>query len=85
MVQSPLATMNQEVANSLVGFGTPSSVSYITSQNSQDSEVTVILNCRGQKLVDGFELSESESTKTYQEKEVQTKTGILPERKSLNS
>ncbi len=54
MVQSPLATMNQEVANSLVGFGTRSFVSYITSQNSQDSEVTVILSSRGQKLVDGL-------------------------------
>ena len=50
-------------------------MSSITSQNNQDSEVTVTLSSPSQKLVDDFELSESEPT--YQEKEVQTETGIF--------
>jgi hypothetical protein len=66
-----------EVANPPLAFGTPSFASSTTSQNSQDSEVTVTLSSPSQKLVVDFELSESPSTKTYQEKEVQTEHGIF--------
>ncbi len=52
---SPVSTGNdevmvidQEVANPPVAFGTPSFVSSITSQNSQDSEVTVTLSSPSQ-------------------------------------
>ena len=81
---SPVSTDNddvividQEVANPPVDFGTASFVCSITSQNSQNSEVTVTLSSLSQKLVDDFELNESEPTKTYQEIEVQTETGIF--------
>lgn len=69
-------TIDQEVANTPVAFGSPSFVtSTTTNQNSQDSEVTVTLSSPSQKLVDDFELSEA--SKTFQEKEVQTEKGIF--------
>ena len=74
---SPVSTGNDEVIVIDQEVAKPSFLSSKTSQNSQDSEVTFTLSSPSQKLVDNFELSESEPTKTYQEKDIQTENGIF--------